>query len=56
LTFVVLFAGLGIVSVPAGLFSTALLKARSMESEQDSTNRTEGSAVSVEGDERLSGQ
>jgi voltage-gated potassium channel len=30
-TFVVLFAGLGIVSVPAGLISTALLRARSME-------------------------
>lgn len=33
-TFVVLFAGLGIVSVPAGLISAALLRARTMEADE----------------------
>jgi voltage-gated potassium channel len=33
-TFLVLFAGLGIVSVPAGLVSAALLRARSMEADE----------------------
>lgn len=36
-TFVVLFAGLGIVSVPAGLVSAALLRARSIESNEKSS-------------------
>lgn len=36
-TFVVLFAGLGIVSVPAGLVSAALLRARSMEADEKRT-------------------
>jgi voltage-gated potassium channel Kch len=33
-TFVVLFVGLGIVSVPAGLISAALLRARTMEADE----------------------
>ena len=37
-TFLVLFAGLGIVSVPAGLVSAALLRARSMEADEKSGN------------------
>jgi voltage-gated potassium channel len=37
-TFFVLIAGLGIVSVPAGLMASALAKAREMEDEYDTRN------------------
>lgn len=41
-TFVVLLVGLGVISVPAGLFASALSRARQMEREAASANQAEG--------------